>query len=355
MKILDILKVKSTIKLIRSCIPKKMPTIRRHLSFLFLLFLVACQTPTSTPIPIDDLPNFFPTSAAPISTQLPSSIVTQPTIGNFKITPTPKPLVPNFYHIVIIMLENQDYTNVIGNPLMPIYNKTAEQYTLLTQFYAITHPSLPNYIALIDGDTFSISSDCIDCFINSQSLPDLIETSGRTWKTYQEDMPSPCFVGNSGKYQQKHNPFVYFDSIRFNKTRCEQNVVPMTALQVDIKADMLPNFIFITLNICNDAHDCNLDIPDEWLTDQINLLVPALDKTNQSYLVIITFDEGVKSDSCCGLPQNVGGKITTILLSSQVKSGFQDNTPYSQYSLLKTIAASWGLPTLAMQRITMSH
>jgi hypothetical protein len=313
---------------------------------LILLFLVACQTPTSTPMPIDDLPNFFPALAEPITTQLPNSIVTQPTIGSPKITPTPKPLVPNFNHIIIIILENQDYANVIGNPLMTIYNKTAEHYTLLTQFYAITHPSLPNYIALMSGDTFGISSDCTDCFVNSQSLPDLIEASGRTWKTYQEDMPSPCFIGNSGKYKQKHNPFIYFDSIRLNKARCEQSVVPITALQADINADMLPNFMFITPNICNDAHDCSLDVTDEWLTDQLNILVPALDKTNQSYLVIITFDEGVKSDSCCGLPQNAGGKIATILLSSQVKNGFQDNTPYTQYSLLKTISASWGLPYL---------
>lgn len=306
-------------------------------SLLLLLLLIACQTPTSTPVPIDDTPNFFPTQLSQTQPPNPAGI---------KTTQTPKTLIPNFDHVVIIVLENNDYDKVIGNPKMPIYNKIANHYTLLKQFYAITHPSLPNYMAIIGGDTFGITSDCIDCFVNAPSLPDLIETSGRTWKTYLEDMPSPCFTGNSAKYYQKHNPFIYFDSIRLDQTRCEQHVVPLTELQSDIKSDSLSNFIFISPNICNDSHDCDLDATDEWLTDQLNLLFPALNKINQSYLIVITFDEGEKNDSCCGLPKNAGGRIATVLLSSQVKNGFQDDTPYTQYSLLKTISAAWGLPYL---------
>ena len=101
---------------------------------------------------------------------------------------------------------------------------------LLTQHYAVAHPSLPNYLALIGGDTFGVTFDCTKCIYNAITLPDLIEASGRTWKAYQEDMPSPCFAGaESGNYAMKHNPFVYFEPIRLDAARCRRSVVPITA------------------------------------------------------------------------------------------------------------------------------
>jgi len=259
---------------------------------------------------------------------------------------TPKPLVPNFKRIVIIVFENKEFGIVIGNLQMPNFNKLAREYTLLTQYYAVTHPSLPNYIALIGGDTFGILSDCNDCYVNSQSLPDLIEASGRTWKTYQEDIPEPCFLGDTNIYAQKHNPFIYFDPIRLDAERCERSIVPFSALQTDIEADTLPNFLFITPNLCNDAHDCGLDVADAWLTDLLGRLVPALDATRESYLLVLTFDEGQGTHSCCGLPPLAGGRVATVFYSPLVRNGFEDSTPYTHYSLLKTISVAWGLPYL---------
>jgi len=261
-------------------------------------------------------------------------------------TATPKPLVPNFEHIAIIMFENKEFGSVIGNSLMPNYNKLAGEYTLLTQYYAVTHPSLPNYIALMGGDTFDITSNCSDCFIDAPSLPDLVEAAGRTWKTYQEDMPEPCFVGDTLTYVQKHNPFIYFDGIRLDVARCERSVVPLTALQTDIEADALPNFLFIKPNICNDSHDCDLDVSDAWLTNLLGTLVPALDATGDSYLVVMLFEEGQGNHSCCGLPPEAGGRVPVVLYSPLVKNGFEDSTPYTHYSLLKTISEAWGLPYL---------
>jgi len=312
------------------------------MSLLFaVLILFACTATSPTLVPIDDIPVFFPTPPTSMPTLNPTETVVPPTI-----TATPKPTVPHFDYIVMFMFENKEFGKIIGSPIMPIYNKLSENYSLLTQYYAVRHPSLPNYIAMMGGDTFGISDDCTDCFVNQKSLPDLIEASGRTWKTYQEDMPSPCFVGNSKPYYQKHNPFIYFDSIRTNQMRCEKNVVPFTALQTDINAGALPNFIFITPNICNDAHDCTLDVTDEWLTDQLNVLMPALDKIGKTYLIILNWDEGSSDESCCGLPDKAGGRIPVILMSSLVKNGFQDDTPYTHYSLLKTISEAWGLPYL---------
>jgi hypothetical protein len=244
------------------------------------------------------------------------------------------------------MFENKEFGSVIGNPQMPTYNRLSVEYTLLTQYYAIMHPSLPNYIALMGGDTFGINTNCSDCFINAPSLPDLIEQSGRTWKTYQEDMPEPCFLGSTNLYAQKHNPFVYFDAIRLNVERCTRSVVPLTQLPTDIAANALPNFMFIKPNMCNDSHDCPLDVSDAWLTGLLNTLIPALDATGQSYFLVMLFEEGQGSHTCCGLPEPGGGRVPVVIQSPQAKNGFADPTPYTHYSLLKTISESWGLPYL---------
>jgi len=244
------------------------------------------------------------------------------------------------------MFENKEFGSVIDNPQMPTYNQLAREYTLLTQYYAIRHPSLPNYIALMGGDTFGIDRNCRDCFIDAPSLPDLIEESGRTWKTYQEDMPEPCFLGDTNLYVRKHNPFVYFDPIRLNAERCGRSVVPLTALQPDIETDSLPNFLFIKPNICNDSHDCSLDISDAWLTNLLATLIPALDATGESYLVVMLFEEGQGNHTCCGLPEPGGGRVPVVLYSPLVKNGFEDSTPYTHYSLLKTISEAWGLQYL---------
>ncbi len=303
---------------------------------LLLLVVGACQPVPATTAP----PPTVPSTLTPSPT-LPPTLTPSPTFS-----PTPRPLVPFFQHIVLIIFENKEFGKVIGNPQMPTYNRLASQYTLLKQHYAVTHPSLPNYLALIGGDTFGITLNCEDCFLDAPNLADLIENSGRRWKTYQEDMPAPCFVGSKGEYAQKHNPFIYFDSIRLNPSRCEASIRPLADLSADLAAGALPNFVFITPNLCHSAHDCSLDVADQWLTNLTDTLLPALDASGAPYLVVLTWDEGQGDHSCCGLPPSAGGRVATVLISPQVKNGFEDDTPYTHYSILKTIAESWGLPYL---------
>ena len=308
------------------------------LALLASLLTSACQPSQATPsLSVSPLP---PLTPKPFYTDTPISTPT--TVS----TATPIPLVPNFKHIAIIVFENKEFGTVIGNRNMPYFNILASSYTLLTQHYAIMHPSLPNYLSMIGGDTFGIVDNCEDCFIDVQSLPDLIEESGRTWKTYQDNMPEPCFIGSTLRYDQKHNPFIYFDPIRLDIERCREHIVPLTDMDADIASRSLPNFIFVTPDICYSSHDCTLELTDGWLHELMDKLVPALDATDEPYLVILTWDEGQGNHSCCGLPESAGGRIATILISPQVKIAFQDATPYTHYSLLKTIAEAWGLPYL---------
>ncbi|MEW5938592.1 MAG: alkaline phosphatase family protein [Chloroflexota bacterium] len=311
------------------------------LSLLVFVTVSCAPKPTASPVPIP------PTSTLPPPTSTVEPASPTPTFPPSETpTPTPVPLVPNFRYIVIVVFENKEFGFVIGNSRMPAYNRYASDYATLTQYYAVTHPSLPNYIAMISGDTQGITSNCEDCFVNATSLPDLIEASGRAWRTYQEDMPFPCFVGSKVNYVQKHNPFIYFDPIRLDAARCERTIVPLSLLPLDLAVGLLPNFVFITPNLCNSAHDCGLDVADGWLANLMSTLQPALDATGEPYLIVLTWDEGQGNHSCCGLPAEAGGRVATVLISPQVKNGFQDDTPYSHYSLLKTIAEAWGLPYL---------
>jgi len=299
-----------------------------QLFFTIAFLLVFAQSCANTPTP----------TATTVPSQSPTPLPAP--------TPTPDSLIPDFEHIVWILFENKEFGSVIGKSSMPYYNQLAREYTLLTQYYAVRHPSLPNYIALIGGDTFGIDRNCKDCFVDEPSLPDLIEDSGRTWKTYQEDMPSPCYLGDKKDYVQKHNPFVYFDNIRLDAARCTRSVVPLTALQTDIETDSLPNFLFIKPNLCNDSHDCSLKVSDAWLKDLLAQLVPALDATGDSYVIFMLFEEGQSDRSCCGLPEEAGGRVPVVIYSPLVKNGFEDDTQYTHYSLLKTISQAWGLPYL---------
>ncbi len=197
----------------------------KTIKWLVLIFvLVGCNPISFGVIPANvssfTPPEFHrsPTSTLPILSTV-SASATPITVKPTNIPDTK--IIPPFDHIVLIVLENRDYQEVVGSKDMPNLNSLAKKYVQLSEYYAIRHPSLPNYIALISGDTQNITNDCTDCFINQPSMADAIESAGKTWKTYQEDLPSPCFVGNAKPYYQKHDPFIYFDSIRLNSTRCD--------------------------------------------------------------------------------------------------------------------------------------
>ena len=255
--------------------------------------------------------------------------------------------VPTFSHVMIVIIENKEFGDVIGNRRMPNFNGWASEYTLLTRYCAVSHPSLPNYLALIGGDLFGAQNDCTDCFVNARSLPDLLEASGRTWKAYFEGLPVAGFLGSySGKYAMKHNPFVYFEPIRKDPERLSRGVVPMTRLASDLESQALPDYSFIVPDMCNSAHDCDVEVTDQWLGAVVGSILGS-SAFDANSLLVLTFDEGNTVEGCSGRPPRAGGgRVATVLISPLVRAGFKDSTPYSHYSLLKTILRSWGLEDL---------
>lgn len=248
--------------------------------------------------------------------------------------------VPNFSHIFVIVMENQSYGDIIGNSDAPYLNSLAKTYGLATESYGVTHPSLPNYLALTGGSTFGITSDCNDCFVQGTNLVDALDAGHKTWRAYMEDLPSTCYVGDSYPYAQKHDPFIYYDDIRTNPSRCA-NVVPLTQLSGDLQGSAVPDFVWITPNLCHDMHDCPVSQGDAWLASFVPTIL-ASPAWKQGGALFLTWDEGENDNSgCCAYA--TGGHVVTLVISPLGKPHYTSATPYDHYSLLRTICAAWNL------------
>jgi phosphatidylinositol-3-phosphatase len=235
-------------------------------------------------------------------------------------------------HIAVIVMENEEYSDVIGSGQTPFINALAKRYALATGMYAITHPSLPNYLALTGGSTFGIDSDCTSCSVGATGIVDQLEQARVSWKAYMEDLPHPCFKGSgSGDYAKKHDPFMYYTKVADVPSRCAK-VVPMTQLTLDERAGDLPTFVWITPNLCHDMHDCDLITGDQFLSHLVPSLLRALGSRG---LLIVTWDEGSSDDGCCRLA--AGGHIVTIVAGPLARAGARLRTPADHYSTLQAI------------------
>src|SRR6266850_7122553 len=130
-------------------------------------------------------------------------------------------LTPAFDHIFVVIMENTSAASIIGNTAQaPYINSLATKYAYSTSYFAITHPSLPNYLTLTGASSFGITSDCLPsaCPVNAINIADRLEGAGKSWKAYMESMPAACSTTDSSPYAVKHNPFVYYNDIRTNAT-----------------------------------------------------------------------------------------------------------------------------------------
>jgi hypothetical protein len=242
--------------------------------------------------------------------------------------------VPRFDHIVVVVFENKETGSVLGSPAAPTFNAYARRYANVTSYYGVTHPSLPNYIALVSGSTHGITSDCTSCVVTGRSLADTIEASGRTWKTYAEGLPAPGFLGaGKGRYAKKHDPFAYFTSIAQSKER-RSRIVPLPQLKRDLTTGALPDFSLVVPDLCHSMHDCSVAVGDAWLRRTVT---PLLGLPNTA--IFILFDEG--SSNARG-----GGHTPALVVGTAVRSGSRYVRVTNHYGTLRTIEQAWSLPFL---------
>ena len=201
--------------------------------------------------------------------------------------------------MIVVVEENHSIGQIIGSPQAPFLNRLAAKGTLLTSYFAITHPSLPNYIAMVSGDTQGITSDCGGCNVDAPNLADQLEAAGVSWKAYMEDLPAPCSDAHTaGAYAKKHNPFMYFASVRDDPGRCAK-VVPLDRLDADLAAGRLPRLVFVTPNLDHDMHGAGeggddaalIATADRWLEGFYGKLAGSSAWRDGTRLVV-TWDEG---------------------------------------------------------------
>jgi hypothetical protein len=247
--------------------------------------------------------------------------------------------VPRLGKIVVIVFENRDSQEVVRSRAAPFFDELARRYAELTDYDAIDHPSLPNYLGLISGSTHGIENDCARCIVDAPNLVDELGAAGKSWKAYFEGLPRPGFTGLWGhRYSKAVNPFVHFRDIVSSPNRLA-HVVPLTAFRDDLAEGNLPDFSFVAPNLCHDMHSCSVRTGDEWLRDFLPPLLgsPQLERGP----VFIVFDEGRRDDIAGG-----GGLVPALVLGEPVRAGADSSKLPNHYSLLRTIEDAWSLPTL---------
>lgn len=252
-------------------------------------------------------------------------------------------------------MENKNLNDIIGDSSAPYLNLLAKNYGLAIRYTAVTHPSLPNYLALLGGSTFGCddydgdpnSNSCTSSAWKSVNLVDRIESVGLNWKAYMEDMPSSCYGSDAGNYAVRHDPFVYFTDIVNNPTRCAR-VVPANSGGSGLPDDKFindlgststaSNFMWLTPNVCDDMHDCSISEGDNYLSQLVPQILNSYIFTTQKAALFITFDEGKRA-----YPSDY---VYTIWAGPVAKNNYQSSTFYSHYSFLRTLETSWGLSSL---------
>lgn len=240
---------------------------------------------------------------------------------------------PSFKKVMYVVLENTSYDEALRQPFI---SKLIQQGASFSNFMAESHPSQPNYIAMIAGDTLGVMSDS-NINLNANHLGDLLEAKSKTWKVYAEDFPGNCFTGAvSGLYVRKHVPFMSFTNVQKNSSRCA-NIVEAGALAHDIANNLLPDFSMYIPNLNNDGHDTGPSAADRWLEKEFarSLADPRFMK---DMLFIVTFDE---SDNFLGL-----NKVFTVFVGPSVVPGSTVSASTNHYSILRLIEDNFQLGNL---------
>ena len=308
--------------------------------------------------------------------------------------------VPRYAHVVVIIDENKNYDQILNPAAAPEITALASSYGLATRFYAEVHPSEANYVALLGGDTFGIHDD--DAYycrqgstrplcdgasvagyanhtVDAHHLGDQLRAAGLDWKGYYESIPEPgtdaviasdpAFDNGSKKtalYASKHSGFMNFTDVQADPKRASR-IVGFDQLGRDLDADRLPAFALVVPNQCNDMHglhgagvpaDCDGsneaalirrgDAANGALVREI--MASSAWRSSANMAIVITFDEGSGKtrEGCCGMTPGAasnfgGGHIPTLVMTNHGPHGLQDDTPYSHYSLLRTIEDAFGI------------
>lgn len=227
-------------------------------------------------------------------------------------------------HVVVVIMENHSYSQVIGAPYIHHLAKIGASFT---NSHGITHPSQPNYLALFSGSTRGVSDDHCPVSLASDNLGHQLRSARDTFAGYSEDLPS---VGsttcNSGGYARRHTPWVDFSNLPGSVNR------PLTSFPRNYSS--LPTVSIVVPNLCHDMHDCSVSTGDTWLKTHIDGFVRWAATHNS--LLVLTWDEDDFTSA---------NHIATVFAGPMVKHG-NYGEPVNHYNVLRTLEDFYGLAHL---------
>ncbi len=240
--------------------------------------------------------------------------------------------------ILVIMEENHGTAEVFPSG-MPYLWHLARRYGYASDWSAITHPSLPNYLAIFSGSAFNDPPDCgpgPGCAYPAPSVFGQALALGKTARSYEESMPLPCDRSDSGPYAVRHNPWAYIPG---ETATCRSGDVPAGtpsggALASAVRSGTLPSVGLITPNLINDAHDGTLAQADAWLRQWIPVIMSGPDWRHGRLAIAIVFDEG-----------DPGLQVPFVLIAPGL-SGAVARQPLDHYALTRLIDRIIGAPLL---------
>jgi phosphatidylinositol-3-phosphatase len=278
-----------------------------------------------------------------------------------------------FNHVFVIMMENTGYNTLIGNPNAPFINFAVANTGLATNYFGVTHPSQPNYIAATSGGLNGVINDN-DININVVNIVDQLESHGKTWKAYMQSL-SLCATkldhacGNQ-LYERKHNPFVSYLDVQTDAVRMA-NVVDFSDFATDLANNTVPDFVWISPDQCHDMHGraatsadpCDfsqvqplITTGDTFLRDTVVAILSSKAWKDNS-VIFITWDEadftgsgfqgfGDDSGCCDSVAGQGGGHVVMLVISKSVRRARTSDDAANHYSMLATIEDGWHLGCL---------
>ncbi len=229
-------------------------------------------------------------------------------------------------HVFVIVMENTAYSDALAQPAIA---QLAAAYGLATNYHAVSHPSLPNYLALTAGDTFGITDDDyhrlpptgLGAQLDQQQLP---------WRAYFEGLTGGCF-NSAAPYALKHDPYAYLGG------SCPSQVVDISKLGADLALppDQAPRLSWITPGLCHDGHDCDIGVAAQYLDGLVRQITTSA-AWKAGGVLFITWDEDDGSAS----------NHVPLLVVSPGDHGVSSDRPYDHYSLLATIEDLLGVSRL---------
>jgi len=224
-------------------------------------------------------------------------------------------------------MENRVYDDVVGSSSAPFVNALAAACGLATNYHALTHPSLPNYLAATSGGTQGVGDDG-DPSQHRLSAPSLFGQV-RSAASYEESMPANCALTGAGNYAVKHNPEAYY--LR-DRAACLRRDVPLGTpssgqLASALDSGTLPRFSFVTPNLCHDMHDCDTTTGDAWLKTWVTRITTSSVYQAGRTALVVTWDEDDGSSS---------NHVATIVVAPSVQPGTRSAKRFTHYSLLRT-------------------